>query len=49
MSESQRQPEPQQNAETSTGPSLLEQAIGATKQTERSRAEDLMRALTSKR
>ncbi|MCE9637038.1 MAG: type VI secretion system contractile sheath large subunit [Planctomycetes bacterium] len=47
MSESQRQPEPQQSAETSTGPSLLEQAIGATKQTERSRAEDLMRALTS--
>ena len=44
MSEAQRQP---QGAGAESGEaSLLEQAIGATKQTERSRAEELLRALT---
>jgi len=32
--------------ETADGPSLLEQAIGATRQTERDRAEELLRTLT---
>lgn len=35
-----------QAAETTAGDSLLEQAISATKQTERSRAEDLIKTLT---
>ena len=45
MSSQERQA--QAGASGSTGESLLESAIGATKQTERSEAEGLLRALTS--
>jgi type VI secretion system protein ImpC len=44
---SESQKETQSATSSSEGPSLLEQAIGATKQTERSRAEELLKALTS--
>jgi type VI secretion system protein ImpC len=45
---SQEQKQPSSGAEsTSEGPSLLSQAIAATKQTERSRAEELLKALTT--
>jgi len=50
MSEAEEQAEPQAEAaqaqEQDAGPSLLEQAISATKQTERSRAEELLKTLT---
>jgi len=47
MSAGETQPEEQQAAETtSAGPSLLDQAISATKATERSRAAELLSALT---
>ncbi len=49
MSEGEVQPDaqPEAQAETSSGPSILDQAISATKATERSRAEELLSALTS--
>ena len=47
MSSSESQRQAQAAGQTSEGPSLLEQAISATKQTERSRAEELLKALTS--
>ena len=47
MSEGELQSESQPEAEaTTSGPSLLDQAISATKATERSRAEELLSALT---
>ena len=42
----QLQPSPQAEAVTQSGPDLLERAIGATKQTEPKRAEELLRTLT---
>jgi type VI secretion system protein ImpC len=42
----QLQPSPQAEAATQSGPDLLERAIGATKQTEPKRAEELLRTLT---
>src|SRR5688572_12942365 len=48
MAEAERQDAPQGQAPSveQAGPSLLDQAIGATKQTERSRAEELLKTLT---
>src|SRR6185436_9267119 len=48
MSEAEKQAAPQAAAASveQAGPSLLEQAIKATKQTERSRAEELLKTLT---
>jgi type VI secretion system protein ImpC len=42
----QLEPSPQTEAVTQSGPDLLERAIGATKQTEPKRAEELLRTLT---
>lgn len=42
----QLEPSPQAEAATQSGPDLLERAIGATKQTEPKRAEELLRTLT---
>ena len=46
MSDAQKQSEAQLQVETQSEGSLLEQAIGATKHTERSRAEELLKTLT---
>ena len=47
MSEAETNPEAEAQATTTeAGASLLDQAIGATKQTEKSRAEELIRTLT---
>jgi type VI secretion system protein ImpC len=48
MSEAQNEAQSTSSAEVQekTGPSLLEQAISATKQTERSRTEELLKTLT---
>src|SRR5687768_9122009 len=46
MSAGETQSNAQAQATTKSGASLLEQAISATKQTERSRAEDLLKTLS---